>query len=587
MLTACSRDHHHRRVRLGHGLGSVNAATLVNNWGKATFTPTTTALTLSVPANITHGTQVPVTVSVTPNPGSASNTQAEDVALLVSPGTSGATPPNPVIDWNSLTDGTVTWNTTLLPGGTYKVVAHYEGDTTYGGSYSAPSASVTVNPENSTVIMPGLVTGVSNQDAPIYSTSVVYGTGAFDLYLLRADVYNAQNAQCTTSIFGFVACPTGTIGFTDNGSALDASPYTLNSLGYTEDQAVQLTGGTHVLVANYSGDNSYNKNSATATVTVTPAPTTIANVFANQSTATTGQQFTVTATVTTSSYGVAPTGTVKFFYGTTLLGTAQRLAHRNFSSGVTASLAATLSASIPTAGPYSITATYTSGDGNYASQPSSNSVQITVSPSATFTLAAAPSSVTIAAGGAGGTSTITVTDVGGFTGNVSLAASGLPSGVTAAFNPTSTATTSVLTLTASGSTATGGPTTVTITGTSGALIATTTVALTIAQDFTFPATLTNPPAANPGQSTSTTMLISPVGGTTFASNVTYTCTAGLPKDISSCLFTPASPITAGSSATTVTITIQTLVRSRESRVLLYRTMSGPGRGARTSGCGCR
>ena len=198
------------------GLGSVNAATLVNNWGKATFTPTTTALTLSVPANTTHGTPVPVTVSVSPNPGSASNTQAEDVALVVSPGTSGTTPPNPVIDWNSLTDGTVTWNTTLLPGGTYKVVAHYEGDTTYGGSYSAPSASVTVNPENSTVIMPGVVTGVTGQDAPIYSTSVVYGTGAFDLYLLRADVYNAQNAQCTTSIFGFVACPTGTIGFTDS-----------------------------------------------------------------------------------------------------------------------------------------------------------------------------------------------------------------------------------------------------------------------------------------------------------------------------------------------------------------------------------
>ena len=304
------------------GLGSVNAATLVNNWGKATFTPTTTTLTLSVPANTTHGTQVPVTVSVSPNPGSASNTQAEDVALLVSPGTSGATPPNPVIDWNSLTDGTVTWNTTLLPGGTYKVVAHYEGDTTYGGSYSAPSASVTVNPENSTVIMPGVVTGVTNQDAPIYSTSVVYGTGAFDLYLLRADVYNAQNAQCTTSIFGFVACPTGTIGFTDNGSALDASPYTLNSLGYTEDQAIQLTGGTHALVANYSGDNSYNKSSATATVTVTPATTTIANVFASQSTVNTGQQFTVTATVTTSSYGVAPTGTVNFFYNTTLLGTA-------------------------------------------------------------------------------------------------------------------------------------------------------------------------------------------------------------------------------------------------------------------------
>jgi subtilase family serine protease len=556
------------------GLGSVNAANLVNNWGKATFTPTTTTLTLSVPANTTHGTQVPVTVSVSPNPGSASNTQAEDVAILVSPGTSGATPPNPVIDWNSLTDGTVTWNTTLLPGGTYKVVAHYEGDTTYGGSYSAPSASVTVKPENSTVIMPGVVTGVTSQDAPIYSTSVVYGTGAFDLYLLRADVYNAQNAQCTTSIFGFVACPTGTIGFTDsvNGGSpntLDASPYTLNSLGYTEDQAVQLTGGTHVLVANYSGDNSYNKGSATATVTVTKAGTTIGNVAVSLNPVNTGQQFTVTATVTTPSYGLAPTGTVSFFYNTTLLGTAQTTGTSGSYSPITniavpASLAASLATSIPTAGSYNITATY-SGDGNYQAVTAgqSNSVPIVVNAAASFTLAAAPGSVTIAPGGAVGTSTITVTDVGGFTGSVSFIASGLPSGVTASFNPTSTATTSVLTLTASGS-ATAGTTTVTITGTSGALTATTTVALTVssAPGFTLAPSSGSMTITPGGAGVTNTITVTDVGG--FTGSVSFAA-SGLPSGVTAS-FNPTSSasssvltLTASSSATaggptTVTIT---------------------------------
>ncbi len=547
------------------GLGSVNAANLVNNWDKATFTPTNTTLALTVPANTTHGTAVPIAITVSPKSGSG--TPTGDVALLVNPGTPGATPPNLAIDWFNLVNGAANCNgactTSLLPGGTnITVVAHYEGDTTYGGSYSS-TASVTVKPENSSVIMPGVDIGANSSDSPVYSNSVVYGSGGYALYTagfsaywLRADVYSLSNGVCTTPAFGEVACPTGTISFTDNGGA--AFVYPLNSAGYTEDQAIQLTGGTHTLVANYSGDNSYNASSTTATVTVTPAPTTIANV-ASPSTANAGTAFTVTATVTSSSYGVAPTGTVKFFYGTTLLGTATTTGTAgNFSSGVTASLAASLTASIPTAGTYNITATYTSGDANYASQSSSNSVSITVNASATFTLGASPSSVTIAPGGAGGTSTITVTDVGGFTGNVSLTASGLPSGVTAGFSPNPTAATSTLTLTASGSTATGGPTTVTITGTSGALTATTTVALTVAQDFTVPATLTNPPAANPGQSTSTTMLISPVGGATFASNVTYTCTTGLPTGISSCLFTPASPITAGSSATTVTVTIQTL-----------------------------
>jgi hypothetical protein len=229
----------------------------------------------------------------------------------------------------------------------------------------------------------------------------------------------------------------------------------------------------------------------------------------------------------------------------------------NPTAGTTSTLTLTASGSAATGGPTTVTITGTSG-----SLTATTTVALTVSSTPSFTLSAVPSSLTIAAGGAGGASTITVTDVGGFTGTVSLAASGLPSGVTAGFSPNPTAgTTSTLTLTASGSAAAGGPTTVTITGTSGALTATTTVALTIvtvAPDFSVPATLTNPPAANPGQSTSTTMLISPVGGTTFANNVTYTCTAGMPTGISSCLFNQASPITAGSSATTVTVTIQTL-----------------------------
>ena len=49
-----------------------------------------------------------------------------------------------------------------------------------------------------------------------------------------------------------------------------------------------------------------------------------------------------------------------------------------------------------------------------------------------FTLSDSPSSLTITQGGSG-TSTITVNDLNGFAGSVTLAASGLPSGVTAAF----------------------------------------------------------------------------------------------------------------------------------------------------------
>ncbi|MBU6410814.1 MAG: DUF1349 domain-containing protein, partial [Verrucomicrobia bacterium] len=65
-----------------------------------------------------------------------------------------------------------------------------------------------------------------------------------------------------------------------------------------------------------------------------------------------------------------------------------------------------------------------------------------------FSLSASPGSLTIVQG-ANGTSTITVNPIGGYSGTVSLSASGLPSGVTASFNPASTTNSSTLTLTAS------------------------------------------------------------------------------------------------------------------------------------------
>jgi hypothetical protein len=97
--------------------------------------------------------------------------------------------------------------------------------------------------------------------------------------------------------------------------------------------------------------------------------------------------------------------------------------------------------------------------------------------SPSFSLTAVPNTVTVSQGSSGA-STITVVPQNGFSGSVTLSASGLPSGVTAAFTPNPTTTTSALTLTAS-ATATTGTVTVTITGTSGSLTATTTLSLTV------------------------------------------------------------------------------------------------------------
>ena len=106
-----------------------------------------------------------------------------------------------------------------------------------------------------------------------------------------------------------------------------------------------------------------------------------------------------------------------------------------------------------------------------------DAVDLATAAVANFSISASPNSVTVAQGSSG-TSTITITPSNGFSGNVTLSASGLPSGVTAIFNPNPATTTSTLTLTATATAATG-TVTVTISGTSGALTNSTNLSLTV------------------------------------------------------------------------------------------------------------
>jgi subtilase family serine protease len=170
-----------------------------------------------------------------------------------------------------------------------------------------------------------------------------------------------------------------------------------------------------------------------------------------------------------------------------------------------------------------------------------------------FTLSASPSSLSVTQGNSG-TSTITVTDAGGFTGSVTLAASGLPSGVTAAFGTNPTTGTSVLTLTAN-STATTGTSTVTITGTSGSLTATTTVALTVSATASPNFTIAASPASltvTQGAKGTSTITITSTGG--FNSATTLSAT-GLPAGVTAAFSTnPVTPAANGSATSTLTLT---------------------------------
>ncbi len=129
-------------------------------------------------------------------------------------------------------------------------------------------------------------------------------------------------------------------------------------------------------------------------------------------------------------------------------------------------------------GAYTVTINGTGG----GLQPSAT-ISLTIGPSATpgFSLSANPASVSIAPGGSGN-STITSTIAGGFNAAVSLAASSVPSGVTATFTPASIPApgsgSGTLTLAVSGSAA-AGTYSITVTGTGGGASASTNIALTV------------------------------------------------------------------------------------------------------------
>jgi cellulose 1,4-beta-cellobiosidase len=172
-----------------------------------------------------------------------------------------------------------------------------------------------------------------------------------------------------------------------------------------------------------------------------------------------------------------------------------------------------------------------------------------------FSVSATPASISIAAG-TNPTSTITVASLFGFTGSISLSASGLPTGVNANFSPSSIngSGTIVVNFTAQTSTPTG-TTNISIVGTSGAVVHTATIALTVTgPDFTLSANPTSLTVAQ-GKSASSTITVTTGGG--FNSNVALSA-GGLPTGVTASfagnVVTFAASNTATTGIATVTIT---------------------------------
>jgi subtilase family serine protease len=383
------------------GLGSVNVTNLLNAWSSATSTFTSDTVTLTGPTGtVPHGSQQTFTVHVTPTTGTATGT----VALIATPPTGSPVGIGPFSQSDgtfTLSGGAATIITNQLPGGTgVSVIANYNGDGTFAPGTSN-AVTLNVAKENSTTAV-GFVTfnSAGNPTISHAPAAVQYGSP----YILQIAVSDSSGNQCATVV---VACPTGTVTLLDGGKPLNdfsgSNTAKLNSQGIAEDQPVQLATGTHSLVANYSGDNSYNSSSSTGESVTITAATTMPVVTAGPTPITTNTPVTISAKITTSSTGVGPTGSVIFKANGTQIGNAVAVVPTaasglNSSSPVNAFAIATTTHTFATPGTVSITATYTSGDGNYASSTGTGSITVSSTGTIPTTTALTASATTITSG---------------------------------------------------------------------------------------------------------------------------------------------------------------------------------------------
>jgi endoglucanase len=433
-------------------------------------TTSTSVLTFTASATATTGT---ATVTITGTSGSTTATTSFTLTVSSASGFPLAASPTAL----SVTQGSTATDTITVTD-----VGGFTGSVTLAASGlpSGVTAAFGTNPATSTSV---LTLTASSTATTGTSTVTITGTSGSTTATTTISLTVTSSACTPTTIVPYISVNGGST-WTEESAATVSSTTTAVDLG------PQPTTGTW----SWTGPNGF---TSTARQINSIALSTGANVYVatytNSNSCKSTEPFTITVTGTTPSFTLAPSAsTLAITQGKTATDTVTvtdvggftgsvTLAATGLPSGVTVAygtnpttgssvLTFTASSTAPV-GTSTVTITGTSG-----STTATTTINLTVSASG-FTLAPSASALAITQGKTA-TDTVTVTDVNGFTGSVTLAASGLPSGVTVAYGTNPTTSTSVLTFTAT-STATTGTATVTITGTSGSTTATTTIALTV------------------------------------------------------------------------------------------------------------
>src|SRR5215475_4540751 len=272
---------------LATGLGSFDANALVNNWSAASATSaSTTTLTLAngQATSIVHGTPATFHANVTCS-GASCAAPTGDVALQASSNSGDFAGLGAVQLTPATPTSTAVATASTIPGGSYDVSARYSGDGKYYTSTSSP-ISFTVAPESSQMVMGG-----------------VSGSGSYAISSPLTLAY-AEPVTLFVAVAGLSGQghPTGQISLLVDGVApttvaRDFQTPAILTLNYGEmsrffngvtsqGQSSVLPNlspgfpvGTHQVVANYPGDNSFNATQASYSFNVTKVDSLMADFF--------------------------------------------------------------------------------------------------------------------------------------------------------------------------------------------------------------------------------------------------------------------------------------------------------------------
>jgi hypothetical protein len=345
--------------------------------------PATQVSLLSSPNPSGLGQSVTFTATVTPAVGSGTPTGTVTF-------NDGAT----VLGTGTLNGGIATFMTSGLGAGVHSITALYGGDANFGGGASLALTQTVNKAASSTSVTSS--NNSSNRGAPVTFTATV-----------------------TSSATG---TPTGTVTFQDGGSQIGTG--TLSSGRATFTTSALLT-GPHSITAVYGGDASFTGSTSVALTETIGKAASSASVSSSSNPSVIGVAVTFTASVT-SPVGGAPTGTVTFHDGASLIG-----------PGTLNGGTAAITTSALMAGAHSITAVY-GGDPNYAGGTSPILTQ-TVNKEADSTSVASSNTSSIFGAAVTFTATVTHSAAGSPTGMVSFQdgsatlGTGTLSGVTATF----------------------------------------------------------------------------------------------------------------------------------------------------------